>query len=161
MSAQPSRLSQWWTSRSDRSASELSGVLLSEPEMRERIDREKAKCDRHRHGFCLIVFDLTGPRWSAEQTKVLACALAGRLRRSDDAGWLTEGKLVVLLPHASLAGAWSVSADVYRALPANGTSPPSHAAGICSTIPSMMLASSRAANSSSTSASLLASGSST
>lgn len=114
MPVQRSQLSQWLSSR-DRSTPDLASVLLPIMEMRERLDREKAKCDRGHHGLCLIIFDLTVSGWTPDKTLRLAVALANRLRRSDDAGWLETGKLAVLLPHASLAGAWSVCTDVYRA----------------------------------------------
>ena len=124
MPVQRSQLSQWLSSR-DRSTPDLASVLLPMTEMRQRIDREKSKCDRNHHGLCLIVFDLTRPGWSPDKTLCLAIALANRLRRSDDAGWLDTGKLAVLLPHASLAGAWSVCADVYRNAKIDGEQPPS------------------------------------
>jgi lipopolysaccharide/colanic/teichoic acid biosynthesis glycosyltransferase len=120
MPTQPSRIRDWLTSRPSPTC-----AILPAAEMRHRIDREKARCDRNGRGFSLIVFDLTQSPWTKARARGFAKALAARLRRSDDAGWVATGKLAVLLPECGIAGAWSVRCDVQRTLCEHGGMPPS------------------------------------
>lgn len=87
-------------------------------EFRRLVLRERARSDRSGEQFCLLVFE-SREEPSRRTLRRLAMILAGRLRITDDLGWLDDGRMAVLLPCTPPAGAWKVADDVCLAFPAD------------------------------------------
>jgi len=83
------------------------------------LERERALADRHGHGFSLLVYDI--PRAAAPQEVVhhLTRAAAARIRTTDVAGWLEDGRIGILLPFTAEAGARKLAADLATRMPEN------------------------------------------
>jgi lipopolysaccharide/colanic/teichoic acid biosynthesis glycosyltransferase len=90
--------------------------------MNKVLERERTRADRTGNTLSVLVF-LPAKR---EPGKALAClvrVLRGRLRSTDEVGWLDEARLCAVLPDTPTAGAWKVVEDVSLSLPA-GVTPP-------------------------------------
>jgi lipopolysaccharide/colanic/teichoic acid biosynthesis glycosyltransferase len=101
---------------------------LHPPEQLRRIlARERARA--HRSGDCLsvVTFALRGRAaarcragaWEREMAVLLATVLRGRLRSTDEAGWLDDRQIGVVLPGTSVPGARKVADDVCLQFPAD------------------------------------------
>jgi lipopolysaccharide/colanic/teichoic acid biosynthesis glycosyltransferase len=83
------------------------------------LERERARAERLEEEFSLLAFlPEQGPDESEAWTALLD-VLRGRLRVTDDLGWLDRGQLGVLLPCTPAAGAWKVVSDVFDLYPAH------------------------------------------
>ncbi len=101
--------------------------LRSPAEMGSILDRERARADRSGQGFALLKFvPRDAPR---KQTLAsLAKILTGRLRCTDEAGWLEEGQVGVVLPCTDIAGARHLAHDIRRSF---GEAVPPHCEIYC------------------------------
>jgi lipopolysaccharide/colanic/teichoic acid biosynthesis glycosyltransferase len=66
--------------------------------------------------FSLIAFQLLQGDWSDARLAPLAKKLIDRIRVTDAAGWLPDGRIGVLLPHTNANGAECFVEDVFAAL---------------------------------------------
>lgn len=97
--------------------------LAPPAEFARLLDRERARSDRTGEEFSLLVYS---PRNHGDATDGLACLatiLKRRLRLTDDAGWIGDRQVGVLLPMTPGAGAWTVADDVVRRFPKDITPP--------------------------------------
>jgi lipopolysaccharide/colanic/teichoic acid biosynthesis glycosyltransferase len=102
------------------------GVLgdLDPPQaFRRALERERARTDRSGEGFSLLAFTMDHQDTDRSATVRLARILKQRLRATDQAGWLDNGRIGVVLPGTPPAGAWKVAHDVCRMFPAGCPQP--------------------------------------
>lgn len=101
-------------------------ALLSKDQFDRVLQRERARSDRSGDTFSLIVFSV-GPTADHQRTlEHLAQILMRRLRLTDDAGWLDQRQIGVVLPDTAAAGAWTVADDVCVCVPAGLPLPDCH-----------------------------------
>jgi lipopolysaccharide/colanic/teichoic acid biosynthesis glycosyltransferase len=93
--------------------------LLSLREFRQSVARERARSDRTGDRFCLLSVAPAPtspiPDFYLELSKVLR----QRLRLTDEAGWLDQQRVGIVLPATSPRGAWKLAADVCQKLNAD------------------------------------------
>jgi len=94
--------------------------LLDEPRFRRMLECERMRADRAGHQFCLLGFELQDTRRDLPK---LARVLKRRIRLTDRAGILPDGRVGVFLPETPVAGGKRVSADVLRMALEKGISP--------------------------------------
>jgi lipopolysaccharide/colanic/teichoic acid biosynthesis glycosyltransferase len=80
--------------------------------MRRILDRERARVDRNRSQFSLLVFTPREPESSRETLARLVRRLHRRLRFTDEVGWFDERQIGVVLPDTPASGAWKVADDI-------------------------------------------------
>ena len=82
------------------------------------LQRERCRTDRIGLPFSLLTFAARNQATADETLRCVAEVLRRRLRSTDDAGWLDEGRrLGAVLAHTPASGAWKVADDVCRLLP--------------------------------------------
>ena len=91
-------------------------LLHSVDRMRAILDRERMRSDRGNSKFALLTLSLGRPRKRAD-LPALAGTVAGRIRATDDAGFLGPRQLGIVLPETPAAGAWKLAADICDLLP--------------------------------------------
>jgi lipopolysaccharide/colanic/teichoic acid biosynthesis glycosyltransferase len=92
--------------------------LLEPEQVRQLLERERARSDRSGLGFCLAVFaveDSKRPAASHALSRV-ARAVLRRARLTDTVGWLDARHVCALLPDTSAGGARHLASDVSAAL---------------------------------------------
>jgi hypothetical protein len=83
--------------------------------MHSILNRERLRADRGAASFSLLT--LTFPVRCAEtELAAIAGVLRGRLRVTDDAGWIAARRLGVILPGTPAEGAWKLAADLRKLL---------------------------------------------
>jgi lipopolysaccharide/colanic/teichoic acid biosynthesis glycosyltransferase len=93
--------------------------MHSAEQMRKVLQRERARADRTGQEVSLATFT---PRSRQALPATAACLLKilkGRLRSTDELGWLDEQRICVVFPNTGPRGAWTVVDDVGRMLPAD------------------------------------------
>jgi lipopolysaccharide/colanic/teichoic acid biosynthesis glycosyltransferase len=86
---------------------------LPQPDrFRHLLDRERVRADRTGDRLSLVAFAPRCPEAGRATYILVAKALRGRLRATDEVGWLDDGRLAVVLPTTPTAGAWKVADDV-------------------------------------------------
>lgn len=91
---------------------------LCPPEQLRRIlERERVRADRTGEPLSLVAFAARGPEPDRATPTLVARALRGRLRATDDLGWLDDRQVGVVLPTTPAAGAWKVADDVCLEFP--------------------------------------------
>jgi lipopolysaccharide/colanic/teichoic acid biosynthesis glycosyltransferase len=83
------------------------------------IECERARTDRNGDPFTLITLTLRNSETDRATLLYLARVLKRRLRLIDEAGWLSDRQLAVVLPSTPTAGAWKVADDVCLSVPPN------------------------------------------
>ena len=83
------------------------------------LDRERARVHRNAREFSLVVFDTGGAR----KARVLEGVLDGRLRSSDQVGWMDDCRIGVILTDTPIEGAWKFADDVRRSAATDGATP--------------------------------------
>jgi lipopolysaccharide/colanic/teichoic acid biosynthesis glycosyltransferase len=87
--------------------------LCTAEELRDFVWREWERSLRTGQQFTLVFFEVTGEhRKSRDACTELGRALLGRLRMSDDAGWLTAERLCAVLPSTTAAGGRALQDDI-------------------------------------------------
>src|SRR5215831_14047601 len=99
-----------------RRASRRTVRLMPVRPFRRVLARERARSDRTGDRFCLLVFSPSEPATADELHHLLAELLRRRLRLTDEAGWVDERRIGVVLPATSPRGAWKLSEDISHAL---------------------------------------------
>jgi lipopolysaccharide/colanic/teichoic acid biosynthesis glycosyltransferase len=93
------------------------GFLLSETRFRTEVTRERVRADRNRSSFALLAIELPADRSRRRDHLKLSRLLRRRLRVTDTAGYLANGRVAALLPDTPKAGAWKVASDICDAYP--------------------------------------------
>src|SRR4051794_11968947 len=97
-------------------ASQLRHVLGSRT-FRRVLDHERARADRSGQGFVVVTFvSREQDSWERE-LRTTSELLNSRLRSIDEIGWLSEGKLAVMLPYSSPEAGWKLADDLTAAYP--------------------------------------------
>jgi lipopolysaccharide/colanic/teichoic acid biosynthesis glycosyltransferase len=99
-------------SRFARSKVVKSRFLLNVHDFRLEAARERVRADRSGLPLAILVIELPAYRTSTRDFAYLSRLLHRRLRITDTAGYLSDGRVAVLLPDTSKAGAWKVASDV-------------------------------------------------
>lgn len=84
-------------------------------QFRAAIEREQARAERNGHQVTLAVIPVNGH--SDGRTSLpphVMDALTGRIRVMDEAGWLDDARIGVLMPYTSCRGAWCMIDDLCR-----------------------------------------------
>ena len=97
--------------------------LNSPDEFQDILARERARADRAGNKFSLVAFTFPERDAGAQSTAGLMRVLAGRLRTTDETGWLEGGRIGVLLPNTPAVGAKKVARDVVSSFPRPGAAP--------------------------------------
>jgi hypothetical protein len=92
--------------------------LLAPEQMRKALARERARADRTADRFAVLAFG-PGPELPPDVWGCLVKALKGRLRFTDEVGWLEGGQLGAVLAGTDVQGALKVVNDVGRRLAAD------------------------------------------
>jgi lipopolysaccharide/colanic/teichoic acid biosynthesis glycosyltransferase len=104
----------WRTSGGD----ELAG-LPSPAQTRRLLQRERMRSDRTGSPFSVIAFHAADPGDPRESMAWLVRFLKGRLRETDEVGWLDDSRLCAILPVTPVTGAATVVADMTANFPAD------------------------------------------
>lgn len=86
--------------------------LLNEYDLRIEAARERVRADRSGLPLSILVIELPPGRTTSRDFSVLSERLHRRLRITDTAGYLSDGRVAVLLPDTPKDGAWKVASDV-------------------------------------------------
>lgn len=92
-------------------------------QMRHILEKERARAERTHEEFSLISIQCRPSDDAERMWMCLAEFLRDRLRITDDAGWLDNGRLGVLLPATPADGAWKVVDDILAHIPHEFTEP--------------------------------------
>jgi lipopolysaccharide/colanic/teichoic acid biosynthesis glycosyltransferase len=95
-----------------RTRATSNGMLLCEHDFRLEAARERVRADRNQLPLAILVIELPAGRSSSRDLAYLSRILQRRLRITDTAGSLGQGRVGVLLPDTPKAGAWKVASDV-------------------------------------------------
>jgi lipopolysaccharide/colanic/teichoic acid biosynthesis glycosyltransferase len=104
-----------WCSTHEGSGHAAIAGLCSAEQFWKTLHRERARTERSGMPFSLLTFT---PRQQSSAHATLSCLariLTMRLRLTDEAGWLDQWQVGVVLPATGAAGAWKVADDVVRA----------------------------------------------
>jgi lipopolysaccharide/colanic/teichoic acid biosynthesis glycosyltransferase len=92
-------------------------TLCPPEQLRRILERERARADRTGEPLSLVAFTARTPEPDRTTPTLVARALRGRLRATDDVGWLDDHQIGVVLPTTPAAGAWKVADDVCLEFP--------------------------------------------
>ena len=105
----------FWTrirSTLGRRSDDPTGILLSANEMHDHIDRERMRADRSGTPFAVVNFTLVDNDHRETAIAELARILRLRLRGSDRAGMLGDGRISLLLPDTPIEGSRKLANEV-------------------------------------------------
>lgn len=91
--------------------------LLDDADFRFAAECERMRSDRNGSPLALLLIRLPSRKGSESDLGLLGRILEGRLRLTDTPGLLADGRVAVLLPDTTGAGAWKVAADVSEVYP--------------------------------------------
>src|SRR6516162_5367074 len=80
--------------------------LLSPDRFHRVLDRERARADRTGDKLSLLAFAPRVARTDRATFCLVTKVLRGRMRVTDELGWLEDGRLAIVLPATPAAGAW-------------------------------------------------------
>jgi lipopolysaccharide/colanic/teichoic acid biosynthesis glycosyltransferase len=86
--------------------------LLNDHDLRMEAVRERIRADRSGSPLSILVIDLPADRALNRDYDFLARLLDRRLRVTDTAGRLSDGRVAALLPDTPETGAWKVASDI-------------------------------------------------
>lgn len=99
------------------------GYLLSPDRFELAATAERMRVDRNHSVVSLLVIEPSRKKDSPRDIQDLERQLAARLRLTDTAGWMRDGRLAVLLPDTPESGAWKVAEDLCHRYPAGEDRP--------------------------------------
>ena len=85
---------------------------LSAHECRREANRERLRADRSNARLAILVIELPADRLKGRDFAFLCNVLSQRLRITDTAGQLPDGRVAVLFPDTRKDGAWKVASDI-------------------------------------------------
>lgn len=91
--------------------------LLDAPNFQRAALAERMRVDRNHSPLSFLLFKLPPNRSTTSDYDYLSKLLQARLRLTDSAGFLPDGRVGVLLPDTFAAGAWKVASDVCEVYP--------------------------------------------
>jgi lipopolysaccharide/colanic/teichoic acid biosynthesis glycosyltransferase len=91
--------------------------LHSVDKMHELLYRERVRADRSGQQVSLLVLLLKGESSLEAALRHLEKIIRRRLRCTDEAGWLREGSIGLILPGTPAEGAWKLAGDICRSFP--------------------------------------------
>jgi lipopolysaccharide/colanic/teichoic acid biosynthesis glycosyltransferase len=86
--------------------------LLDVADFRLEAARERMRANRTNTHLALLVIELPADRRKHRDFAFLCSMLSQRLRITDTAGYLPDGRVAVLFPDTPKAGAWKVASDI-------------------------------------------------
>lgn len=86
--------------------------LLNAHDFRREAGRERMRADRSNTHLAILVIELPAGRRQRRDLAFLSNALRKRLRITDTAGELPDGRVAVLFPDTGKDGAWKVASDI-------------------------------------------------
>jgi lipopolysaccharide/colanic/teichoic acid biosynthesis glycosyltransferase len=86
--------------------------LLNAADFHREAARERARADRTNSPLAILVIALPADRSHSRDVSFLCGILSQRLRITDTAGQLPDGRVAVLFPETQKAGAWKVASDI-------------------------------------------------
>jgi lipopolysaccharide/colanic/teichoic acid biosynthesis glycosyltransferase len=86
--------------------------ICSIEQFQAALAREQARAERNGHQITLALLPAHGRNGDAQRSSRLLCALKGRLRIMDEAGWFNPSRIGVLMPYTSCRGAWYLIEDL-------------------------------------------------
>ncbi|MGL4511594.1 MAG: sugar transferase [Lacipirellulaceae bacterium] len=86
--------------------------LLSDDKFDLAAEAERMRVDRNGSFVSLLAISLAPTKNGPADVARLARWMSSRLRLTDTAGWLRDGRIGVLLPDTSQHGAWTVASDL-------------------------------------------------
>ena len=87
-------------------------TLLNADEFQHAAMCERMRVDRNGSVLSVLTISLPSRRSSARERKLFTAAIAERIRLTDSAGILHDGRFGILLPDTPESGAWKVAADL-------------------------------------------------
>jgi lipopolysaccharide/colanic/teichoic acid biosynthesis glycosyltransferase len=78
------------------------------------LTRERDRADRTGLEFCLVAFEPGTNNGRSAATRYLVSLVTNRIRTTDDAGWLDDGRIGVVLSHTSTDGAWKFADNIHK-----------------------------------------------
>ncbi len=84
---------------------------------REAMERERARADRWEQPLALLSLGVTNGPQGKKTLDQVARILAGRMRLTDEAGWLDGRHVGVLMPNTPGWGAWTVADEICLEFP--------------------------------------------
>lgn len=97
--------------------------LLGDADIRFAAECERMRVDRNGSVLSILLITLPTDHATESDADFIARVLEGRLRATDSAGRLCDGRIAVLLPDTPEEGAWKVAADVSEVYPPGPTRP--------------------------------------
>lgn len=91
------------------------GFLLKADRFELAATAERMRVDRNGSVVSLLVVEPSATRNSPADIQDFERRMAARLRLTDTAGWLRDGRIAMLLPDTPESGAWKVAADLCEA----------------------------------------------
>ena len=91
--------------------------ILPPDRLRRVLERERARADRTGERLSLVTFAARCSEADAATPTLVAKILRGRLRTTDEVGWMDGRRIAVVLPNTPAAGAWKVADDVCLEFP--------------------------------------------
>ncbi len=95
----------------EMTVSENASQICSVEQMRWILERERARAERTRRAYSLVVMTFTHELGESD-LEVLSNLLVQRLRLTDEAGLLDNKRVAILLSDTSEGGAWKVARDL-------------------------------------------------
>src|SRR5215212_2731070 len=86
--------------------------LLDIQRFRREAARERVRADRSNTPLAILVIQLPSDRSHSSDFAFLSTVLSQRLRITDTAGQLPDGRVAVLFPDTPKGGAWKVASDI-------------------------------------------------
>ena len=95
-----------------RSNNSRGHFLLNAADFRHEAARERVRADRSNTHLAILVIELPPDRHRRRDFAFLCDLLSQRLRVTDTAGYLPDGRVAVLFPDTRKDGAWKVASDI-------------------------------------------------
>jgi lipopolysaccharide/colanic/teichoic acid biosynthesis glycosyltransferase len=86
--------------------------LYAPGEIQAMLSRERARADRHRREFSLVVFAVDASHAMESQLR-LARVILNHARNTDEVGFYDKGSICSILPDTTSVGAWQFAQRVY------------------------------------------------
>src|SRR5437660_449956 len=97
----------------DAATGSAAAWFLSPEITRRTLDRERARANRTGEHLSLLTFKSSELLVEPFPWNKLARRIRERLRNTDEAGWLEEGRRIgILLPATPASGAWKLADDI-------------------------------------------------
>ena len=117
-----SNVFQWFNRCSAKGPCGITDGIYQEKEFRRILNRERARAERSDHRFSLVLFKAGKRDQGEEANDYLLRELQGRLRVTDEAGWVQKNSIGAILYNTTGRNAWSFANSIRTALLSAGFS---------------------------------------